>query len=314
MKSLNNSSGCSESFTDTKTKSTDLIKDQESESECMSYIDYFRPTSTHPKPTFENGYNILLIALSSRVEDILSNIYSVLQDQIDTLYVFSDNHENIDQKLDSVYHKITDHVFSIDLLHGLMNMIIKKKLKQQKQLLILDCKVYSNSLLKSRDFLNFVHNTRHYNVTLILVARHPTGLLPELRSSFSHIIMDGTYSNSTMKMLYEHYLGMFPNYSVVHTLQRQMSKEDVIHVFNNGSSHHKTKIYPMTLINDNLKLNDNLRLIVNNIVNNTDVGSKVKHNAQDWDQDYDEILKRVNNTIDELIEIRNLIKSKRSLQ
>jgi len=301
MSSLNHSSsGCSESFTDEK-------KDQES----LQFIDFFRPTETNPKATFKIGESILLIVPDSRVEDIVSNICTDLQDQIKTLYVVADKetsknfnqNQSDKQTIHSMYQKITDHIFSIDLFDDIFEKIHTDRLSKP-YLVIIDCKMYDKKLLQSHKFREIIYNGRHYNITFVMITRSPLKFPPEIRANFSHVIIDNSYSNSSMKMIYDHYLGMFSNYSIINKIKQVMTHDEVIHSTQCISSfmNHKVKIYPMTLVKDNL-------LLIPAI--NTDLEPK---KIQNINQDYDDVLVRVNKTIDELIEIRNLIKSKRSLR
>jgi hypothetical protein len=299
MKSLNNSSSRrSESF-------TDEIKDLES----LPYIDLFRPTYTSPTPLITKGDTILLIVPEHRIEETVSNIYTDLQNQIDSVYIVSDDEKSriFNQKSNSkepiihLYQKITNHIFNINMIYEIINRISQYYSETKKrQLLILDCGIYNNGLLKSHAFMSMFANFRHIEATIVLIVRIPLGLPPELRMNFTHVLIDGSYTNSNMKRIWEHYLGMFPTYTYITKIQQEMSTDDIIHVLNNNSrpNTNRVKIYPMQSIENNIKFVPAV---------NTDISHQ--KNLEDK-HDYNDILTRINKTIDELVEIRALIKSK----
>lgn len=298
MKSFNNSSnGCSESF-------TDQTQDQQSISPDLPHVDLFRPTSSNPKPIFEIGESILLVAHNSetRIEEMVLNIYTDLQNQFDDVYIFTDDIRSRDFNdglIESRYKNITNHLFSIDSFKSITTKI--RTAPKASHLLIIDCLVTNK--LNSKDFLNIMFNGRSYGMTLMMITRYTLGLQAELRTQFDHVIIGGLQSNnyiSLTKRAYEFYLGMFPSFACIRKFQQEMAIDDVIHVIRtarNGITN-QVKVYP---------------------ISNTDLDRQIKFcpavnidpniNAADI-QEYKDLLFRINNTINELIEIRNIIKSK----
>lgn len=254
------SSECSDSF-------TDMDDDQLYSNNNKSYINMFRPTVTYPQPTFEINNIIMVIAPDERTDEIVSTIYSDIQDQIDAVYIFSDDShcEYLNQcKSDSIYNKITDHVFSIDLLDQLFPIIknsFRERIKQpdrKSTLIIMDCEKYSNKLINSNVFGELIFNGQHRGITCILVSTYPIKITPELRSNLFHVVLCGSYDDSEMKLLYYFYLSMFPKLSIFRDTWDEMKKNDILHVVQRGrrideSVFSKVKIYPISHVDNNLR-------------------------------------------------------------
>jgi len=309
MKSLNNSSGgCPESFTDQSQDQQSTSSEQLSvdsilnSSSDLPHVDFFRPTSTNPKPIFKRGESILLLTSSrydKRIEELVLLTYTDLQIKFDDVYIFTDNIKNKDFNnglIESQYKNITDHLFGFDAFQTVTKKI--GTLPKASHLLIIEC-LYDKPT--SRDFMNIICRGSYYGMTIMMIVRSCLGVPLEIRSNFDHIIIDGLQSEteiSYMKRIYDNYLGMFPSFSHIRKFQQEMATDDVLHVIKTNMTGKgiidRIKVYPMSSI-------DLDRYIKFFPAINTNLGINTI--------DTQDLLYRINKTIDELVDIRNIIKN-----
>lgn len=284
-------------------------------------IDSFRPMDEYPLCNIQSGDSILIIAPYSNNINILLNVYVSLQHDIENVYILTDDERSEDFNNDTMYYdytyqKITDYVFGISSIYSLIKhlktqcKLIKNTItidsdatmtynNIKSNLVILDCIGWPSNLLNSPKFMDLLLNGRHYNITLIMLTRLPIGITSDIRSNFNHILIDGSHDISTMKRIYDHYLGVIPTFAYVRDIQHQMKTCDIIHVVNKSNTKDKIKIYSMRNISDltihfNPCFPANKECILSkNIIDNVD---------------FKDVLTRINKTINELIDLRTLIK------
>jgi len=244
-----------------------------------------------------------MIPNETRVEELVLLIFKDLQDKFDDVYIFTDDIKSRDFNnglIESQYKNITDHLFSINSFVSITKKVRSTSISKASHLLIIDCLVTNK--LNSKDFLNIMFNGRYYGMTVIMIIRSSLGMPADLRSQFDHVIIDELQSETSicnMKRIYDCYLGMFPSFVCIRKFQQEMSTDDVIHIIQTVKRGkgiiNQIKVYPMM---------------------NTDLDRYIKFcPAVNTDLDVDiidtqDLLFRINNAINELIEIRNIIKNK----
>lgn len=87
-----------------------------------------------------------------------------------------------------------------------------KKIDTRAFLVMDDCLSNKKSWMKDQPIMEIFFNGRHYDLMYILTMQYPLGLGPELRSNFDYIFLLAEDFYTNQKRLYDHYVGMFPNF------------------------------------------------------------------------------------------------------
>lgn len=118
------------------------------------------------------------------------------------------------------------HEFTHDKMERIwtrQKLIKKKKEKYERDknktidsrafLLMDDCLADKGKWVKDDFILKVFFNGRHYDLMYILTMQFPLGISPDLRNNFDFVFLLADDFFTNQKRLFEHYAGMFPNFS-----------------------------------------------------------------------------------------------------
>jgi hypothetical protein len=144
---------------------------------------------------------------------VIYEIYRQLQHKIDQLYVFGPG-----EYIASEYAGIVDKIFSPFDIPRIISQI--KANRDKQTLIIIDDCLYQS--VNSQPIKDIIYNGRHYNVTLVIIEQSSM-LPPQMRCQMDNVIIAPDDNISSLKKLYEHYFGIYPNFNtfvdVVHSLK-----------------------------------------------------------------------------------------------
>jgi hypothetical protein len=89
----------------------------------------------------------------------------------------------------------------------------KKKKDDRLMLIMDDCMSSKGNWVKEEQVLELFFNGRHHHISFILTMQYSLGIPPEMRSNFDYIFLLAEDFTNNRKRLYEHYAGMFPDFS-----------------------------------------------------------------------------------------------------
>lgn len=251
----------------------------------------FRETLVNSDFSFTHNKQYLIIGKcgSGKTNFIINNIYSKISNEIDNIYLFTSKNNY------KYYEKITDiiHDFSyVDLI--LSNLFKDCESKKTNTLVILDDIININKF-KSYEIKKLFYNARHYGITLIVSMQYPCGLMPELRSCFDYVITaQERFLHSYIQRLYEYYFGFYSTLNIFKDVLKTLEDYEFL-VF---QVQYKNKVGIQKTQTDS-----NYKFIASK--NMEDI---IKMNNIQKLMDAKNIIKELNETIDNLVGIRNKLK------
>jgi len=109
-----------------------------------------------------------------------------------------------------------------------------KKLKDSRTMLIMDdCMSSKGTWVKEQPISELFFNGRHHNLSFILTMQFPLGIPPEMRSNFDYIFLLADDFISNRRRLYDHYAGMFPDFSTFQQVFLDLTENYGCMVINN---------------------------------------------------------------------------------
>jgi hypothetical protein len=109
-----------------------------------------------------------------------------------------------------------------------------KKLKDSRAMLIMDdCMSSKGTWVKEQPISELFFNGRHHNLSFILTMQFPLGIPPEMRSNFDYIFLLADDFISNRRRLYDHYAGMFPDFSTFQQVFLDLTENYGCMVINN---------------------------------------------------------------------------------
>ena len=88
--------------------------------------------------------------------------------------------------------------------------IMQTKNMEDEVIIFDDCFSSKGEWLKDKHFIDFFHNHRYYNKTLIFAFQYPQELSPEIRLNFDNVFLLAEDIVLNKERLYDHYGGVFP--------------------------------------------------------------------------------------------------------
>ena len=76
-----------------------------------------------------------------------------------------------------------------------------------------DCMSSKGSWVKEEPIQELFYNGRHYKISFILTLQYCLGIPPEMRANFDYIFLLAEDFITNRRRLYEHFAGMFPDFS-----------------------------------------------------------------------------------------------------
>jgi hypothetical protein len=158
------------------------------------------------------------------------------------------------EKMNPFYGKFFPDLFihyeySTEILNNLLNrqqQILKKRVLKKAQgkkinaraLLVMDdCLADKKSWVKDKPIGEIFYNGRHYKLTYILTMQYPLGIGPELRNNFDYIFLLSNNFVSIQKKIYDHYAGMFDDFSAFRQVFNQLTENfGAMVIVNNSKS------------------------------------------------------------------------------
>jgi Poxvirus A32 protein. len=126
-----------------------------------------------------------------------------------------------------------DSVIIEKVLDRQRGIIDKQKRKEQEGkkidprcfVIMDDCLGQKGTWVRDAPILEMLFNGRHYKIMYILTMQYPLGITPELRSNFDYIFLLADDIISNQKRMYDHYAGVFPNFSAFREVFNQMTDD-----------------------------------------------------------------------------------------
>jgi hypothetical protein len=131
-----------------------------------------------------------------------------------------------------IYYKYETSIIRKVLVR--QKMIIKKareksdngKFVDSRAIVVMDdCLADKSSWAKCNYLTDLLFNGRHRRITYILTMQYALGIKPELRANFDYVFLLAEDYVSTMKKLYDHYAGMFPDFNSFREVFRQLTSD-----------------------------------------------------------------------------------------
>jgi len=170
-----------------------------------------RETLVNSDVNFQNNKHYLIIGkrTSGKTNFIINNIYSKISNEIDNIYIFTASHNY------KFYEKITDLFYDIKDLNLILCDLFKEyKDKKTKTLVIFDNVINNIKFYKSNELMELFYNARHYEITLIATMEYPLGITPDLQLNFDYVITAQENFHSNIQRLYEDYFGFYPTLNI----------------------------------------------------------------------------------------------------
>lgn len=142
---------------------------------------------------------------------------------------------------DDLSKQIYEDIFPNVIMHNYENMnIFEEILEHQKEtkitgqfeqiMLVLDYRKYdgidSLILSKNKNLMEILFNSRHYNITYIMMIPIITHLSPTIRSNFDYVFIGDTDNISEQKKIYNYYAGMFTTFNSFMEVYVQIMKSN----------------------------------------------------------------------------------------
>lgn len=210
---------------------------------CRDDTDFFDTSMPHPSICVIDPNNALKNQNDDEQNICIDYVYKGLCDKIDNLFVIASSSKNKTSEENVLpvpdrYKRITDRVYSLgdltDIIKYQNDNISNRKISNL--LLIIDCQFDPSRYLKDVEIINLLFNGRSLKLSCIVVLPYSLGLSPELRTNFDYIFISGCIDfYSQRKRIYEHYVGMFPNFSSFDQIYKSLDGDHLI-IKNRGMS------------------------------------------------------------------------------
>ena len=106
-----------------------------------------------------------------------------------------------------------------------------------RALMIMDDVLYDPKFVKDAEMRNIFFNGRHLRTAFFLLIQYSLGIPPALRSNIDYVFILREPNMSNRKKLYEHYAGIFPNFSMFdETLDKVTENFGVLVIDNTSQS------------------------------------------------------------------------------
>ncbi|AYV77464.1 MAG: packaging ATPase [Dasosvirus sp.] len=98
--------------------------------------------------------------------------------------------------------------------------------RNEKHALILDdCLASKTRITRDPVLTELMFNARSSQIPYVLAMQYPLGLSPEIRCNFDYVFLFADHYASNKKRLYEHYGGMFPDFSSFDQVFTELTKD-----------------------------------------------------------------------------------------
>lgn len=226
--------------------------------------------------------NTLIIGkrCSGKTSFVIHEIYRQLQSILDTIYVIVGDNCSIDQ-----YSNITNKVYNSKELNEIYNNITQNH--DKKSLIIFDDVIID--LLPPLTMESLLMSGCHLNTSVVIVSGYSIELKPNLRNNMDNYIVAEDNNISNIKRLYEQFFSIYPSFnSFQHEISQLKPYEFLCKSRDQYVNTYKVNINP-----------NGLRFIKSNLeINGT--------NELKLDQ---QLVNRITQTINELVDIRNQLKN-----
>lgn len=208
---------------------------------------------------------------------LIKNIYKLIENQIDEIYVFTNPTIND-------YKKITNSIYDdYRLIEDIINH--SKTSKNIKKLIIIDDLPHMNNLLNS--LIEIFHNGKNFNITLLIATSCIFSIKQSYRSQIDYVFINNDYYYSEHQKMFDYFFGMYS------------SLNEFINDLKKLSLYGFLVTNKLVTLKISTKKIDNFRFIETKIFDKNDsISNENKTKIA---------LEKVNNIIESLIEIRELL-------
>ena len=244
---------------------------------------------------FKLGESSLVLGpkITGKTSFVINQIYGDVCESLDELYVFS-------QYLHK-YSSITDKVYDIKefnfLITSLKQRCSENKNNPQVMIIIDNGYISTSDFSRSTGVIEVLMNGRHLNlnITFVLVTQDISLLPSKLRNNIDNIIVGNRYNRSSLKRIYEYYFGMYDNYNIFKKVYDYLGNYEFL-----------INTYEQEGFINISRLLDNHHIIpsTNNLIS---FSEKVGINERD--NEIRDLTQQTNMMIDNLVNIRNRLKS-----
>lgn len=231
--------------------------------------------------------NTLIIGkrATGKTSFIICEIYRLIENDIDQIYVITPE----EYSFQSEYKKITNKTYLLRDMPDILSHI--KDNHDQRCLIVMDD---VSELEKSSAFKEIIINGRNLHVTVAISLQYPM-FSPGIRGNIDNIVVAHDNNLSTVKRLYEQYFGIYPSFTIFKEIIQTLPKYKFLFIINTSITHNYDDVIGYHMADTKC---GNLVYRANDFVV-----------PKDKSVDMSTLLQRVNNVINELIDIRNQLKS-----
>ncbi len=159
----------------------------------------------YPSLEFEPDVSLILGKRGSgKTFFVINDIYPRISDEIEDIFVISD-------LTNTEYLQITDKIYSLEDLEHISKHIDSPERKKVKKLLIID--TYSKEVFSSNNkLIDLSYVAYGLNLKIILVKSSSVGLSPYLRNNIKWVLFGNESNTGEIKRNYDLFGGQFKNY------------------------------------------------------------------------------------------------------
>ncbi len=158
----------------------------------------------YPSLEFEPDVSLILGKRGSgKTFFVINDIYARISDEIEDIFVIAN-------QSDSEYLQITDTIYTIDHLDNIIKYLDNPERKSVKKLLIID--THSKDILSNNKLINIASITYSLNLKIVLVNNSSSGISPHLRANIRWVLFGNESYTCEIKRNYDLFGGQFKNY------------------------------------------------------------------------------------------------------
>lgn len=233
---------------------------------------------------FELGKNVIILGPRARgkTDLVLTNIFLNFQSKINHLFVVSK---------DEKYKEITNHIFNENQLTTIFQEIQSLSRFEQKLLIIDEITIHNNPIIEC-----ILINSHHFNITVVIVSQIGELSLVS-RDYIDNLVIANEKSVTLVRNIFEKYSTTYGDFINFMEVVSGLGKNEFLFI-----PKRKNNIGLIRVNNHLQRYLYSYKMFVR-----YDILLRINGNNK---QEYEEILKKVNNMIDELGEIKKRIANK----
>ena len=148
---------------------------------------------------------------------IVHKLYKDVCDEIDHLYVFS---EDLNE-----YSNITDRVYDFRYLSQLVRSL---KNSEKNTMIIIDTYLKETDVCNNDGIREILMNGRHLNITFVITSQHVSLLPSSFRMNFENILLGMGYYNDHLRKLNAFYFSMYDDFNMFKSIYGCLEKHNFL--------------------------------------------------------------------------------------